>query len=210
MGPWEQRCQGKGMTVESRGSFSKAGYGKASCFPREEAESLSHCTESTCFTPRDQRREAACPLTARAESQQRAALGVAEEGRVEPKPGTTVSRVPPCTLLFPSCIRSVPAAGGEAEQHVPAAPWDRHTRDREGQSPCGHARAALCLHRTHFGQRFPRFTTIHSYTGQGRNEGNRGWSQGDERQTSPDCPHAGWGLPALHAAFLPSSPSHKQ
>lgn len=123
------------MTVESRGSFSKAGYGKASCFPREEAESLSHCTESTCFTPRDQRREAACPLTARAESQQRAALGVAEEGRVEPKPGTTVSRVPPCTLLFPSCIRSVPAAGGEAEQHVPAAPWDRHTRTARVRVP---------------------------------------------------------------------------
>lgn len=43
-----------------------------------------------------------------------------------------------------------------------------------------------------------------------RKEGNRGWSQGDERQTSCDGPCPGRGLPALHAAFLLSSPSQKQ
>lgn len=74
--------------------------------------------------PEGQHREAACPLAARAESQQRAALGVAEEGRVEPKPGTAVSRVLPCTLLFPSCICPIPAAGmgaqGTARVRIPA------------------------------------------------------------------------------------------
>lgn len=124
--------------------FPKQGMGKQAAFPGKKPSPFPIVLKGPALPP----------LTARAESQQRAALGVAE-GRVEPKPGTTVSRVLPCTLLFPSCMCSVPAAGEDAEQHVPAAPWDRHARDSEGQSPCGHARAALCLHRIHFGQRFP-------------------------------------------------------
>lgn len=33
MGPWEQRRQGKGTTVETCGSFSKVGYGEGTAFP---------------------------------------------------------------------------------------------------------------------------------------------------------------------------------
>lgn len=156
--------------LESCRSLPKAGYGEASCFPWEEAQSLSHYAGRTCSTH-----------AARAEPQRRAVLVVAED-RVEPS--TAVSRCHSAHSCSPPA--SVPAAGS-------------------------HSTCAVSTQGSFWPQtsRFLGFTTIHSYAGQGRKEGNREWSWG-MRQTSHDCPCAGWGLPALHTAFLLSSPSHKQ
>lgn len=154
-----------------------------SCFPQEEAKSLSHYAENTCFTLRGTR-----PQAARAESQQRALLGV-----------SGLNRAQYSAHLRSPHARPVPAAGtvmqGSVRVRVPAVMVE--------------------LHYVHTGIIFTKeehISWVHNYSflRWSRKEGNGGWSQGDERQTSCDCPCAGWGLPALHPAFLLPSPSHKQ
>lgn len=119
----------------------------------------------------------------RAEPQPRALLVVAED-RVERS--TVVSRCHPATSY--SLPASIPAAGSH--------------------SSC----AVSCPHKAHFGHMEADFLGSQLCIPMLAKGGRKGTEDGagDKRQTSHDCPCAGWGLTALHAAFLLSSHSHKQ
>lgn len=151
MGPWEQRCQGKSIMVESHRSFPKAGYGEQAAFPRKKLSPFLIALERPALP------QGAHAQRGSGQSPSRGEKGVAEDGRVEPRPRTAVSRVSPCTLLFPSCIHPIPAAGTGMQR----------TMRVRLELRCGHMGLILAKEE--------QTSQVHnySYAGQGRKEGNR-------------------------------------